>query len=315
MASIQERVAKDGKTTYRTQVRLKGYPPQSATFKRKTDAKRWIQHTEAAIREGRHFKTAEAKKHTLNELIDRYIKSVVPNKKKYGQKQASQLTWWKQELGHYLLSDITPALIGEGRDKLNEGITYRGTKRSNSTVVRYLAALSHVFTMAVKEWGWMEDSPMSRVSKPTEPRGRVRFLNTDERQRLLAACHKSPHPYLHTVVTTAISTGMRYSEIMKLTWSDIDFVKRRVILHETKNGERRVVPLVSKAWELLKQHEARRRTDTILVFPAQKGRNPQKPAVLRSAWLKSLKVADIHDFKFHDLRHSCASYLARSSLL
>lgn len=310
MANIQERKSKDGKVSYRVQVRLRGYPPQSASFARKTDAKRWAQQIETAIREGRHFKTAEAKKHTLNDLIDRYIKAVVPNKKKHGAKQASQLQWWKQELGHYLLSDVTPALIAEKRDKLSQGMTYRGTKRSSSTVVRYMAALSHAFTIASKEWGWVEDSPMRKVMKPTEPRGRVRFLDVDERQRLLAACLESPHPYLHTVVTLALSTGMRYSEIMKLTWVDIDFAKRRITLHETKNGERRVVPLVGKALELLKLHESKRRMDTVLVFPAQKGQNPQKPAVLRSAWQKALDNAGVTNFRFHDLRHSCASYLA-----
>lgn len=65
MAAIQERKTQDGKAMYRVLVRLKGYPPQSATFDRKTDAKKWAQQTEAAIREGRHFKTREAKKHTV----------------------------------------------------------------------------------------------------------------------------------------------------------------------------------------------------------------------------------------------------------
>lgn len=310
MATIQKRVSKDGKVSYRVQVRLRGYPPQSACFSRKTDASRWAQQIETSIREGRHFKTAEAKKHTLNDLVDRYIKTVVPNKKKHGIKQASQLQWWKQELGHYLLSDITPALVAEKRDKLLDGITYRKTKRSTSTVVRYMAALSHAFTIACKEWGWIEDSPMRKVTKPREPRGRVRFLNTNERECLLQACKDSNHPYLHIVVFLAISTGMRYSEIMKLTWSDVDFSKRRITLHETKNGERRVIPLVGKAAEMLKQHESSRRMDTTLIFPAQKGQKLQKPAVLRSAWQRVLQKADIKNFTFHDLRHCCASYLA-----
>lgn len=310
MANIQERISKDGQTSYRVQVRLKGYPAQTASFTRKTDAKKWAQQIESAIREGRHFKTAEAKKHTLSDLIERYAKTVVPNKKKHGIKQASQLQWWKEELGPFLLSDITPALIAEKRDKLSEGLTYRGTKRSPSTVVRYMAALSHAFTIAVKEWGWIEDSPLRKVTKPTEPRGRIRFLDNFEREKLLEACKLSKHSYLHTVVVLAISTGMRYSEIMNLVWRDIDLDKRRIILHETKNGERRVVPLVGLALDLLKQHESKRRIDSMLVFPAQKGQKPQKPAILRAAWQLALENADIHNFKFHDLRHSCASYLA-----
>lgn len=82
MATIQERKSADGKTKYRVIVRLKGYPPQSATFERKTDAKKWAQDTESAIRDGRHFKTVEAKKHTLQEMVGRYIENVLPLKPK-----------------------------------------------------------------------------------------------------------------------------------------------------------------------------------------------------------------------------------------
>ena len=106
MASIKELKDKDGKTRFHVQVRIKGSPPQYASFKRKTDAERWIQQTESAIREGRHFKTTEAKKHTLGALIDRYIKDVIPTKRKSEQRQGAQLIWWKKQLGRYLLSEF-----------------------------------------------------------------------------------------------------------------------------------------------------------------------------------------------------------------
>ena len=138
---------------------------------------RWIQQTEAAIREGRHFKTTESKKHTLGNLIDRYIAYVLPTKKKSEERQGAQLVWWKKQIGCFLLSDITPAIIAEQRDKLLRGITKQGKIRSPATVVRYMAALSHAFSIAMKEWGWIEDSPLRKVTKPREPRGRVRFLN------------------------------------------------------------------------------------------------------------------------------------------
>jgi hypothetical protein len=147
----------------------------------KTKAERWIQQTESAIREGRHFKTTESKKHTLGELVDRYIRDVLPTKRKCEQRQGAQLNWWKKQLGHYLLSDISPAMIVEQRDLLLKGITKQGKIRSPSTVVRYLAALSHAFTIAIKEWGWMVDSPIRKVTKPKEPLGRIRFLDDEER--------------------------------------------------------------------------------------------------------------------------------------
>ncbi len=73
MATITERTSQDGSKSYRVEVRLKGHPIQRATFKRLTDAKKWVQNTESAIREGRHFKTSEAKKHTLGDAIVRYL--------------------------------------------------------------------------------------------------------------------------------------------------------------------------------------------------------------------------------------------------
>lgn len=109
MANIQERTSKNGKTTYKVVVRLKGYPTQTATFERKTDAKKWASQTETAIREGRHFKTTEAKKHTLSDMVERYIKYVLPLKPKSKRTQETQLEWWKKELGPYTLADVVNA--------------------------------------------------------------------------------------------------------------------------------------------------------------------------------------------------------------
>jgi len=123
MASIDERKDKNGNTTgYRVQVRIKGASPQRATFLRRTDAKLWAQQIESDIRQGKHFKTTEAKKHSLGQLIDRYMRDVLPTKRKCIQRQGTQLLWWKQQIGAVLLSNVTPALIGEQRDKLLRGI-------------------------------------------------------------------------------------------------------------------------------------------------------------------------------------------------
>lgn len=307
MASIKKRKDKNGKDVYDVRIRLKGNRIECASFRRKTDAEKWIQDTESAIRDGRHFKTSEAKKHTLGQLIDRYLKDVLPTKKKCEQRQGAQLNWWKKQIGHYLLSDVTPALIVEQRDVLLKGITKRGRQRTPATTVRYLAALSHAFTIAIKEWGWIEDSPIRKVTKPKEARGRVRFLDDDERSRLLIACKDSANPYLHTIVVLALSTGMRQAEILNLKWSDVDLDKGRVILRETKNGEVRQVFASGQALELLKQHEKIRRIDSLYLFP---GKFPNKPIDIRTAWENAVKRADISNFLFHDLRHSCASYLA-----
>jgi integrase len=310
MASIKSRKTKDGKTRYYVQVRLKGHDPECASFERLTDAKKWVQETEVAIREGRHFKVRESKKHTLGEMIDKYIDTVLPMKPKCVKRQGAQLSWWKQQIGNKLLADVTPALIGELRDKLLKEITVRKRLRSKATVVRYLAALSHVFSICVREWGWLDDSPMWKVKKPQEPRGRVRFLSTEERADLLNACKESSNEYLYIVVVIALSTGMRLSEIMNLCWSNIDFTKNRIILEEQKNGDRSTIPLAGLALELLKEHDKKRRIDTHLLFPSKK--DPKLPVDIRFPWETALKVSGVKNFSFHCLRHTAASYLAMS---
>jgi integrase len=298
-----------GEIRYRVEVRLKGYPTQSANFKRVTDARKWAAATEVAIREGRHFKTVEAKKHTFGDMVDRYIKSVLPKKSKVQEaKQKKQLEWFGERLGSYTLNDVTPAMIVKCRDELADGTTYRHTQRSPTTVVRYLSALSHCYSIAVTEWGWLEDSPMRRVKKPSESHGRVRFLDKSERVRFTDACKESSNPWLYPCVILALSTGMRYSELMGLKWQDVNLNDGYLILQKTKNGDRRRVPLAGHGLDLLRSHAKVRRLDTDLLFPSPVDKS--KPINLRSAFESALKRAKITDFKWHDLRHCTASYLA-----
>jgi integrase len=119
--------------------------------------------------------------------------------------------------------------------------------------VRYLAVLSHAFSVAMKEWGWVAANPLRNVSKPVEPRGRVRFLDTNECSRLLGACRGSASEALYIIVVLALTTGMRRGEIMGLRWWDVNLDDACLTLHQTKNGERRVVPLVGQALELLQK--------------------------------------------------------------
>ena len=309
MAYIEERENEDGTTGYRVQIRVKGQKQITATFTRKTDAKMWIQETETAVRNGKYFKTVEAKKHTVKEMIDRYIRDILPRKKDGLRTQKIQLEWWKEKIGYLLLSDIAPSLIAEHRDLLASGITVRGTIRSQATTNRYMAVLSHVFTIAVKEWGWIEDSPMDKVSKLKESRGRVRFLSQEERFLLIDACKESQCPYLDKIVILAMSTGMRKNEIMSLKWADVDLSKGRLVIHETKNGERRAVPLIGYAFEVINQLYQDKKNLSPFLFPSN-DLSLNQPYDIRTAWENAVKRAKIENFKFHDLRHDRASTLA-----
>ncbi len=306
MATITERTAQDGTISFKAEVRLKGYPAQRATFKRKTDAKKWIQDTESAIREGRHFKTAEAKKHTVDEMIDRYLSGAKLNKVQ-DDHTGLHLRRWKAEIGYMLLADVTADTLTLVKEKLlNEQV--RGKYRSPTTVLRYMASLSTAFTTAVRDWAWLEDSPMKNIKKPKAARGRVRFLDDDERERLLIACKESRNKLLYMTVVLAMSTGMRQAELFGLKWQDVDLKDGFLILHETKNGDRRRVPLTGHCLELLREHAKVRRLDTPLLFPGIK--NPLNPIDLQTPWETARKNAGVTDFTWHDLRHCTASYLA-----
>jgi len=307
MAHIDKRTSTNGKISYRVRIRLKGFPLESATFGKKSKATEWAARTECAMHEGRYFKNSEAKRHTLGDLIDRYIRDVLPKKPKAERNQLIQLKWWKKKIGKYFLADLNAGIIALQRDALSIEKTMGGRMRSPSTVVRYMAALSHVFTIAIKEWEWLDSSPMIKVSKPKEPRGRIRFLDNKERQLLLQFCQESECPYLYIIVILALATGMRQGEIMNLSWSDVDFKEKKITLKNTKNGETRAVPLVGYAWDIIHNHAQFKKTNTSLIFPSK---NPQKPISLRHYWCLALSKASIKDFRFHDLRHSAASYLA-----
>jgi integrase len=278
-------------------------PTQTATFKRLTDARRWAAQVDAATMEGRSLSGSAARQHTVADLIDRYLTSILPRKRpKTIVNQKQRLGWWRDSIGHLRLSDVTPAVLADHRDKLAE-------TRAPATVTRYLAVFGHSLSIAVREWQWLDDNPMRRVSKPQEPRGRVRFLSDDERKRLLDVCKNSRSSYLYHIVLLALSTGARKGEILSLRWADVDLARGQVAFQDTKNQQRRSVPLAGPALELMRQHAKVRRIETDLVFPRS---DCQAPIDIRKTWHTAVRKAEIPDFRFHDLRHSAASYLAMS---
>jgi integrase len=207
MASIVKRTAR-GKTVYGVRVRRKGQPLLTATFERLTDARQWAQRMEAAVSENRAAPGNAARRHTVADLIERYLEHVMPHKRpSTAVNQRHHLEWWKDRIGHLRLADVTPAVIVQHRDALLK-------THSPGTANRYFGTLSHVFTTAVKEWQLLDDTPFRRVSKAREPRGRVRFLSDDERDRLLTACRASQNPHLYTIVVLALCTGIRKGELL-----------------------------------------------------------------------------------------------------
>lgn len=305
MAHIERRTTKKG-TSYRVQIRVKGFPDENASFDRLTDAKRWAAETEAAIRQGKH--NGIARRRTFSELADKYQDEINAHLKS-ASARVSHLAYWREVFDAHSLDDVTPALVAAAYAKV-----HKGGARTVSTANRYLATLSACFTYAIKELGWIERNPCARVRKGKESAGRVRYLDDAERTRLIAACKESRNPLLYPAFVVALSTGARQGEVMNLRWNQVDFSRCTIVLRdgETKNGAGRVLPLTGEAFDLLRDLAKVRDLRDDRVFPVvSEGRGFGS---LKTAWKAALQRAQVDDFHWHDLRHTAASYLTMAGV-
>jgi integrase len=310
MATYVVRTLKSGLKKVKVMVRRKNAPCLTQTFRTRRDAEAWAMSIEGELLSGQSSPRVEATLHTLADTIQRYKEVELSRKKRKHNDQVAQLDWWVKELGHLKLAQLNGPVICTCRDKLASGITVQGKPRQPATVNRYLAALSHVLSVATRDWGWMPESPMYRVRKFKEPLGRVEFLSDVQRNSLLNAATSATDPHLYLIIVLAIATGMRRGEITGLRWENIDWERRRIILLKTKNGERRAVPLPEAALTHLRERFHGPENLHDLLFPSTKEGFEGRPWDFTRAWKRALKSANIENFRFHDLRHSCASYLA-----
>ena len=151
MAAIRERKDQNGNVSYQAQVRIQGHPPQSKTFQRKTDAKQWAMQAETEIRTGMTIRKNAASRHTVREMLERYRDNVLTDKANGGKDHKTHIAWWIDELGHYALSEVTTDLVTRSIDKFKKSKTRLGKPPAPATVLRYMMALSHAFTVARKQ--------------------------------------------------------------------------------------------------------------------------------------------------------------------
>lgn len=255
---------------------------------------------------GENVPSSEARKRTLADAIDRYLAVTLPQSKyqKNASEQHRLLAWWKGELGSRPLFGITPATIAEIRDKLAIEKTPKGKRLSGATINRRITALSGVLTVAVTEYGWLTKNPIPNVRRMPDSKARERFLSDAERKALLAACAASEHEALLPLAQLALATGARKGELLGLLWEGVNLERRTAHFADTKNGESRTVPLAAPAVATLKTW-SRGRLRVGPVFPYTKNQ-------IEKPWQAARKAAGLPDFRFHDLRHSAASYLAMS---
>lgn len=206
-----------------------------------------------------------------------------------------------------------PAKVYAGRDADGNSIFRKKTGcRSGATLNRYLVALGALYSWARRTRlvprGF--ESPTRHIEKQPETRGRVRYLSDDERERLLAACRESAWPRLYLLVLAAVSTGARRGELLGLRWCDVDLERGEAVLHESKNGDRRVLVLLPQVIEeMLRFAPKDRATSTALVFRSRL--RPSQPYAVAKVFHEAIAAATIKGFRFHDLRHTAASYMAQ----
>lgn len=212
-----------------------------------------------------------------------------------------------------------PARVFAGNDADGAPIfRKKGTgQRSGATLNRYLVALGALYTWARRNRRLPRgfESPTKHIEKHKESAGRVRYLSNDERERLLTACQASPWPRLYLLVLMAITTGARRGELLGLRWKDIDIDRGEARIGEdasttTKNGDARsLILLPAAAVELARFAPKDAATSDALVFRSRL--RPSQPYSMHQAWRDAVADAGLRNFRFHDLRHTAASYMAQ----
>ena len=283
----------------------KGFNRISRTFGTKTEAEVWARHLENEMDRGIFVSRKESENTTLSAALDRYIQEVSVLKKSHRTEKLYAGTW-KKAFGPRSIASITSTDIAKYRDN-------RLKEVSENMVRLELALLSHLFTIAVKEWGMTGlVNPVMQIRKPKLPQGRDRRLSPGELERIVAA---SGSPVLPHIVRFALETGMRQAEISEMTWQMVDLKKRTMTLLVTKNGDKRIVPLSTEAIRIL-SGLARRMDGKVWGIASHSVAVAYRRAVARarSSYEKECEEKGekpdpsfLINLTFHDLRHEATS--------
>lgn len=305
MAYIEKRESKTKGVYYRATIRKTGKPIIRRNFSTKTLAKEWATLTEAKIMNGKGAPQRNHSQLLIEDIIHRYIEKELPKKPNIQQDWTNQLNWWNTQIGDIRVFDIDTDTIYRVREILQTE-KIRGDKvRSNSTINNYTATLSAMFSKAKKLWRVNMENPITDLEKLEIDNERVRSLSKKERETLLKTCKDSYCPYLHPIVLIALGTGARKMEILNLKWKDIDLDNDRAKVDKTKNKTRMGMTFQGELKDVLLDLY-KNKTSDVWVFPSKDG---TKSFDIRRSWERAIKDADIEDFRFHDLRHTTATYM------
>ncbi|WP_027174721.1 integrase [Desulfovibrio aminophilus] len=293
MASISRQTS----GRWQAKVRKVGFPLRSKTFATKADAEAWARAQEREMDRGAFLPTDAAERTSVAAILDRYILEVFPRLAGEGKNFHANMARMKAEIGGISLSALDPSHISAYRDKAL-------TLVSAQTVRHDLGLLSRALKMAVIDWGIAlpRGLPTALVRLPKVPRSRDRRLKSGEEAKLLRAA-EAYGGEIGDVISFALETAARRTEIASMRWEHVDLKSRVVTFPETKNGEIRRAPLSPRALEILK---ARKRD----LGPVWR----MRPDSISQAFERVCAKAELEDLRFHDLRHEAVSRLFEKGL-
>lgn len=235
-------------------------------------------------------KLGEKPRRTWNEAVVRWLKE--STHKATLDSDKGHLRWLDPYLGGKCLEDISRTLI----DRITDARLAQG--RRNATANRTLAVIRAILRRCVNEWEWLDRVPRIRMLK--EPTRRVRFLSREEAQRLLSELPS----HLADMAAFSLATGLRRANVTGLLWTQVDLVRKVAWIHPDQAKARKAIPVPLNA-------------EAVNMIRAQLGRHPTHvfsyqgnpiTQVSTKAWYAALARAGIEDFRWHDLRHTWASW-------
>lgn len=234
--------------------------------------------------------------------LTRYCQCVSVLKKGYVQESYRIKKILEHSLAEIPVNEVTSVHIAEYRDQRLAQKNPKTQKNISPATVRLeMSLLSNLFDIARIEWGYCDHNPVTNVRKPKPSPGRERRLSPREERYILRYCEHHKNHELLAIVTLAIETAMRQSEIINMTWENICLKSRVVQLLDTKNGHKRDVPLSLKARDTLSALKSGGRGKGRVFTYTSNG--------IKSSWRYMMKALSIEDLRFHDLRHEAISRL------
>lgn len=301
MATIDKRTTRDGRVRWRARVRRRGVR-ESQSFASRAQAVRWASEVERAIARGEWSTACKSGDLRLEQLIAHYHVAEASS-----VDTRRQLGWWNHRVGFESAESISRRRILSLREVLRREEVAPGRRRRPATVNRYVSALSALYTFGLRR-GWVDHHPVRGIAPLSEGESRVRFLDDEEKDRLLDACVETGGGRLQALVTLGLVTGARRGELLELCWSDIDLRQGMIVVGRSSRRAGRSLPLPADAIETLRPLAKVRRIGGDEVFADRSGR----VGFPRREWEAALRRAEIDDFRFHDLRHTAAAYLAQA---